>query len=94
LHDKDVAAMLQKLRGIASEIWLVPLRNERALTIGELRSLAASAGYEQIHESNLAAALAEAVVENELVLCAGSLFLAGEVLAFFEGLPAPLPSNQ
>jgi dihydrofolate synthase/folylpolyglutamate synthase len=94
LRDKEVAALLPRLRNISEEIWLVPLRNERALTARELRPLAEFAGFKKIHESGLAAALAEAPAGGELVLCAGSLFLAGEALAIFEGLPAPWPSNQ
>lgn len=94
LRDKDVAGLLGSLRAIASKIWLVPVRNERALSVEEMRILARDAGFERIHSSTLEAAMKELSVIDEPVLCAGSLFLAGEILAWHQGRPAPRVSNQ
>jgi dihydrofolate synthase/folylpolyglutamate synthase len=94
LRDKDVAGLLGSLRAIASEIWLVPVRNERALSLDEMQILARDAGFERIHSSTLEAAMKELSVMDEPVLCAGSLFLAGEILAWHQGSPAPRASNQ
>lgn len=94
LRDKDVAGLLGSLRAIASEIWLVPVRNERALTVEEMRDLARDVGFERIHSSSLEAAIKKASAGSEPVLCAGSLFLAGEILAWHQGCPPPRASNQ
>jgi hypothetical protein len=40
------------------------------------------------------ASLAAAGASGRPVLAAGSLFLAGEVLALLQGLPVPVVSNQ
>lgn len=94
LRDKDVAGLLGSLRAIASEIWLVPVRNERALSVEEMQAMARDVGFESVHSSNLEAAMKELSVTDEPVLCAGSLFLAGEILAWYQGRPVPRVSNQ
>lgn len=94
LRDKDVAGLLGSLRAIASEIWLVPVRNERALSVEEMQVMARDAGFERIQSSTLEAAMKELLITGKPVLCAGSLFLAGEIIAWHQGCPAPRASNQ
>jgi dihydrofolate synthase/folylpolyglutamate synthase len=94
LRDKDAAHLLRGLRSIADEVWLVPVNNVRGLAPEELRSLAEAAGFAAIHESTVAESLTAARASGCPVLVAGSLFLAGEVLALVQGTARPVPSTQ
>ena len=94
LRDKDTATLLRMLRSVADEVWLVPVNNARGLTPAELRPLAEAAGFTEIHESTVSQSLTEAKASGRPVLVAGSLFLAGEVLALLQGVPTPAESLQ
>ena len=94
LRDKDAAHLLRGLRSIADEVWLVPVNNVRGLAPEELRSLAEAAGFAAIHESTVAESVTAARASGCPVLVAGSLFLAGEVLALVQGTARPVPSTQ
>jgi len=94
LRDKDAAGILALLRGVAEEIWLVPLAGARGASTAELRLAAESAGFTGIHESSVEGALRDARRPGRPVLVTGSLFLAGEVLALLEGKDHPAVSAQ
>ena len=94
LRDKDVPHLLRALHSVADEVWLVPVNNVRSMAAGELRPLAEAAGFAGIHESTVAESVAAARGSGRPVLVAGSLFLAGEVLALLEGAPPPFASSQ
>jgi dihydrofolate synthase/folylpolyglutamate synthase len=94
LRDKDAAHLLRLLRSIAEEVWLVPVNNARGAAPGDLRPWAEAAGFTGIHEESVARSLQEAGASGRPVLVAGSLFLAGEVLALLQGTAKPLTSTQ
>ncbi|MFZ4484540.1 MAG: bifunctional folylpolyglutamate synthase/dihydrofolate synthase [Chthoniobacterales bacterium] len=94
MKDKDVATILALLRGLADEVWLVPVRSERSCALEELAALAAQAGFPVIHRSEVSPALAAASFPDAPVLVTGSLFLAAEVLAIVQGQAAPARSSQ
>ena len=94
LRDKDAAGLLRALRAVADEVWLVPVDNARGLAPAELRPLAAAAGFAAIHGGSVAGSLSAARASARPVLVAGSLFLAGEVLALLQGTAKPLASTQ
>ena len=94
VRDKDVAQLLHLLRRIADEIWLVPVNSERSVSPDELRRLAESAGFQCIREGDVGMSLAAARAAGRPVLVAGSLFLAGEVLALLQGGQKPAASAQ
>jgi dihydrofolate synthase/folylpolyglutamate synthase len=94
LRDKDAAQLLRALRSIADEVWLVPVNNARGMAPAELRPLAEAAGFSAVHQSSVAQALSAARVSARPVLVAGSLFLAGEILALLQGTAKPLTSTQ
>ncbi len=94
LRDKDAGQLLRALRPIADEVWLVPVNNARGMASAEIRTLAESAGFSGIHRSSVAQALSNARASTRPVLVAGSLFLAGEVLALLQGTAKPVKSNQ
>ena len=92
--DKDIEALLLALRSIADEVWLVPLNNDRGASPKELRPMAAAARFATIHDGSVDASLAAACAAGRPVLVAGSLFLAGEVLALLEGATRPQATSQ
>lgn len=94
LRDKDAALILRLLRALAAEVVLVPAPGPRGASTADLRPLAEAAGFHTVHEAELPAALASARSQGGPVLVAGSLFLAGEVLALLEGAAKPRPSAQ
>ena len=94
LRDKDAAALLRALRAIADEVWLVPVNNPRGMAPAELRSSAEGAGFAAIHEGSVGESLCAARASGRPVLVAGSLFLAGEVSAFLQGVKTPPSSLQ
>ena len=94
LRDKDAAHLLRALRSIADEVWLVPVNNPRGLAPAELRAPAEAAGFTGIHEAGVSRAVTDARASGRRVLVAGSLFLAGEVLALLQGVTAPAESSQ
>jgi dihydrofolate synthase/folylpolyglutamate synthase len=94
LRDKDAGQLLRALRPIADEVWLVPVNNARGMAPAELRPPAEAAGFAAIHEGSVAESLSAARASGRPVLVAGSLFLAGEVLALLQGTAKPLTSTQ
>jgi dihydrofolate synthase/folylpolyglutamate synthase len=94
LRDKDAAHLLRALRSIADEVWLVPVNNPRGLAPAELRPSAEAAGFTGIHEASVSQAVTDARSSGHPVLVAGSLFLAGEVLALLQGAAKPSTSTQ
>lgn len=94
LRDKDAGSLLGALRRIADDVWLVPMASARGASTAELQPAAEAAGFARIREATVEAALSEARQGGGPVLVAGSLFLAGEVLALIEGAAPPLVSAQ
>jgi dihydrofolate synthase/folylpolyglutamate synthase len=94
LRDKDAGQLLRALRAVADEVWLVPLSSARGSSAAELRPVAEAAGFVAVHEGPVPQSLAEARAKERPVLVAGSLFLAGEVLALLEGAPSPRATAQ
>ena len=92
--DKDIEALLLALRSIADEVWLVPVNNLRGASPEELRPMAEAARFATIHDGPVEASLAAARAGGRPVLVAGSLFLAGEVLALLEGATRPHATSQ
>ena len=92
--DKDIEASLLALRSIADEVWLVPVNNVRGASPEELRPMAEAARFATIHDGPVEASLAAARAGGRPVLVAGSLFLAGEVLALLEGATRPHATSQ
>ena len=80
LEDKDAAAMLDALGPLARSIHYCPPDSPRAVPPERLARLRPG----QVHR-NAAAALAAARRENGVILCCGSLFLAGETRALLLG---------
>lgn len=82
LGDKDVAALAGLLDSMESEIWLVPVDSGRAA--GTLR-LSGFFPRSRCREfASVAEALAEAWKEESELLVTGSLYLAGEALAWHQ----------
>jgi dihydrofolate synthase / folylpolyglutamate synthase len=94
VQDKDIEALLLALRSIADEVWLVPVNNVRGASPEELRPMAEVARFATIHDGPVEASLAAARAGRRPVLVAGSLFLAGEVLALLEGAARPHATSQ
>lgn len=94
LRDKDVECLLRTLRSIADEVWLVPVSGARGASASDLRPAAEAAQFGAIHEGVLETCLSAARTKGRPVLVAGSLFLAGEILALLQGAPKPVPSTQ
>lgn len=87
LSDKDAAGFLRELAGSVRKLWLVPLANERAMTMADMLTAARVAHVAAESTPNLAAALSEAKAwargQKGLVCVAGSLYLAGEALQHY-----------
>lgn len=94
LRDKDVGTLLRSLRSIADEVWLVPVSSARAASLEELRRAAETANFHAVREGSVEICLRAARSSGRPVLVAGSLFLAGEVLALWQGASRPLVSAQ
>lgn len=85
LRDKDAAGMLRHLDRIADGYHFVPIQSARAcdpVMFPPLTSIRS-----QVF-SSLESAVRSAQQTGSPILCAGSLFLAGEVLSVFEQPPA------
>lgn len=94
LNDKDPPAMLTLLHDIADTICVVPIHGERGCTMDALRQAAREAGFKKISTSELSEALTEGRRQKAPVVVIGSLFLAGEALAFLQGHSIPKTSLQ
>jgi len=94
LQDKDLRTMICRLSKIASRFYLVPVRNPRAATTGELQSLVPANVPSSIFTS-VAEALRFAQRSDRRILVTGSLFLVGEALALLQPARGNLQlSNQ
>ena len=83
LADKDASGVIAALLPIAARIICVPVRSPRALPPVELAAWvrAQSLSISVSVVETLSSALAQARADSERILVAGSLFLAGEMLA-------------
>ena len=84
--DKDAAGFLRELVPVAGKVWTVPLSNPRGLAPEKLAAFARGAGLREVRActtlaEGLDAARADAREAGRPVVVAGSLFLAGDVLA-------------
>ncbi len=86
LSTKDAASLLEPFRGIAHQLLTVSFDHPLALPPADLAELARSLAFEAKACANIADALAR-VPDGLPVLIAGSLYLAGEVLALNEEVP-------
>ena len=90
LQDKDVAAVYRELAGVTAEVVLPHFRGERVVAPEKVAEIVAAVSPEmpcQMADS-CAEALRIAERSSHRVLVAGSLHLAGEVLAHLSGVPA------
>jgi len=96
LRDKDVNGICEALLPIAGRILTVPVNNPRSATSMEVaRAIGKLAPkLECIVVRDLPAAIRIAQSMERKTLITGSLFLAGEALAFLEAQPAPEQSSQ
>src|SRR5207245_4810444 len=92
VRDKDVAAIVEALRPIASQFVLPQIRSERALPPNELAEVISS-----ITPSvpcsiipSVAEAISAAQRTSKRILITGSLHFAGEALAVLRGEPNAL----
>ena len=84
LADKDPAAFVRCFGTRARRIWIVPIHSERAMPVAEIASRLSFLPHVAIApdlDAGLTAARAWANEEGGVVVIAGSLYLAGEVLA-------------
>ncbi|MGA8660199.1 MAG: folylpolyglutamate synthase/dihydrofolate synthase family protein [Chthoniobacterales bacterium] len=83
LRDKDLSGMLAALKPIAREFFVVPVRNQRAASTGEINALL-PAGIPGASFDSVSDALGAARRVPRPVLVTGSLFLVGEILALLQ----------
>ncbi len=96
LRDKDVRGVCEALLPIAGRILAVPVPNPRSATPQEICKAIGQIAPRQecIAVRDLPAAIRIAQSMERRTLITGSLFLAGEALAYFESLPTPERSAQ
>src|SRR5207302_2764175 len=99
LADKDAAAMLARLAPLAGGVHLCAPDSPRAQAPEQLVPLARAANPRapaQAHPSAAAAleAARSAAGPEGTVLCCGSLYLIGELLAVAEGTSRPMPGER
>ena len=96
LRDKDMRGICEALLPIAGRILAVPVPNPRSATPQEICKAVGQVAPRQecIAVRDLPAAIRIAQSMERHTLITGSLFLAGEALAYFEALPPPIPSAQ
>jgi dihydrofolate synthase/folylpolyglutamate synthase len=92
LQDKNPEELLPLLLPLASDFSLVPVRSARGVDPAQM--LPMLAGTPATVHQNFAEAFAALPTDGELVLVAGSLFLAGEALAWFGEQSPPTPGSQ
>lgn len=92
LREKDADAIYRELALIASFVVLSGFRGERVVPPEELATIVAAVTPEMPHliANDCAEALRVAEENSERVLVAGSLHLAGEILAHLRGMPGAL----
>jgi dihydrofolate synthase/folylpolyglutamate synthase len=85
LSTKDAAGFLQNFAGLARRVIAVPIRQDKAIPADALAEIARAASLPAISRDSVEAALATAgkldLEPPPRILIAGSLYLAGEVLA-------------
>jgi len=89
LADKEPELFMKEFSGLAKKVWMVPLQSERGMPLEELQTRLASLK-NTVACDELAIAKKQAVEwakeEQGIILVAGSLYLAGEVLAILSGI--------
>jgi dihydrofolate synthase/folylpolyglutamate synthase len=87
--DKDEHEFMRPFTGVAARMWTVPIRSERNMPAERIRAAAAACGIAAEARPTVAEALREARewarAAGGAVVVAGSLYLAGEVLAAARG---------
>jgi dihydrofolate synthase/folylpolyglutamate synthase len=86
LTTKDAEGLLAPFVGLAAEVHAVPFDHPLAVAPDELATTARTLGFTAAPRKSLAAALAS-VPQGTAILIAGSLYLAGEVLALNDEVP-------
>jgi dihydrofolate synthase/folylpolyglutamate synthase len=86
LNTKDPQALLSPFRNLAVHVGAIGFDHPLALPANELAAIARGLGFPAAAHASVASAVA-AVPEVRPVLIAGSLYLAGEVLALNDELP-------
>ncbi len=89
LRDKDYGAFIKIAGGMAKKCWTVTVDNDRSVDKKELTAIAGECGMDAVASElpvALDAARKWAKAEDGVVCIAGSLYLAGEVLALREQL--------
>ena len=96
LKDKDVTAVCRALVAVASGCIVIPVRSPRASAPEELIAIIRQLAPELDCKTarGFTEALETAAASPGKILVAGSLFLAGEALAFFDGHDIPEMSLQ
>ncbi len=90
LDDKDAAAMLEALAPLARSVHYCAPASPRALPPAALARIRPGRCHAAVGE-----ALAAALKEGGVVLCCGSLYLAGEARALLLGAPSsPMPAER
>ncbi len=86
MRDKDLHGMLSALAPLARPLLLTQAPGRRAATVGELAEAARQAGVDgPVLEPEITTALERAWSMGQTIAAAGSLYLAGAVLARVEG---------
>jgi dihydrofolate synthase/folylpolyglutamate synthase len=86
LTTKDAAGLLAPFLGLATRVHAIAFDHPLAMRPEQLGEVASALGLDASPCANLQAAIAE-VPPDAALLIAGSLYLAGEVLAFNDELP-------
>jgi dihydrofolate synthase/folylpolyglutamate synthase len=86
LTTKDAEGLLAPFRGLAAEVHAVPFDHPLAVAPDELAAAARSLGLAATPRESVAKALA-LVPQDNPILIAGSLYLAGEVLSLNDEVP-------
>jgi dihydrofolate synthase/folylpolyglutamate synthase len=85
LSSKDCEGFLRNFSGLARHLIAVPIANDKAVPAADLAEIARGIGIPAIAREDIGGALAAAaglgLEQAPRVIIAGSLYLAGEVLA-------------
>lgn len=91
LKDKKIPPMLEQLRALGAELWIVPLQSPRGASSETLAADCPNARTFPSVSEALAAHRQAPHLRGTLIV--GSLYLVGEVLAHLRQQPAPTPVN-
>lgn len=86
LTTKDAAGLLSPFRGVADQVHAIPFDHPLAMTADDLAATAVAQGLPAHARASLQAAIAS-MPDDAAILIAGSLYLAGEVLALNDEAP-------